>query len=353
LRMIKNLLLTLLVLLLVSPQLAWAAADEANEKTQKAAVGAEQAADEGELGRGEGYEPKAEEAKEGVQCPATFGPIITDTAVPIDKGKFAVQPTFFMGFQTSVFNRSWRPVSAGGDFKSFQMTWKFVYGPIDNAEVSLTIPYINNWANNVNNPGQKGERSASYGGLGDIDLTLKYRLIEESRVLPTVTAMFATDFPTGHFKNLNPRLLGTDAIGGGTYIFTGGFNLSKCLNRFVLYGNFWYSMSTAFTTRGENEDGNAINIRKYPRDFVTVNLAAEYVITQRWIALLEFTNFWDGGRLIGRQANVQPQALMSLLPGIEYMATEKFALALGVNIDFAGKNYPANVSPVLSMVYQF
>ncbi len=65
--------------------------------------------------------------------------------------------------------------------------------------------------------------------------------------MPTVTAMFATDFPTGHFKNLNPRFLGTDAIGGGTYIFTTGLNVSKCLNPIILYGNFWYSMSTAFT----------------------------------------------------------------------------------------------------------
>ena len=27
-------------------------------------------------------------------CPCTFGPIIADTAVPLEKGKFAVQPYF-------------------------------------------------------------------------------------------------------------------------------------------------------------------------------------------------------------------------------------------------------------------
>lgn len=48
-------------------------------------------------GRGEGFRPEAkEEAQEGEkkedECPATFGPIITDTAIPIDKGKFAFNP---------------------------------------------------------------------------------------------------------------------------------------------------------------------------------------------------------------------------------------------------------------------
>ena len=50
-------------------------------------------------------------------------------------------------------------------------------------------------------------------------------------------------------------------------------------------------------------------MRNYPRDYVTVNLAAEYIITPKWIALLELTSTWDAGRLIGHQANVPPAAL--------------------------------------------
>jgi hypothetical protein len=42
-----------------------------------------------------------------------------------------------------------------------------------------------------------------------------------------------------------------------------------------------------------------------------------------------------------------------MMPGIEYMATEKFSLALGVNVDLAGKNADVAVTPLLSMVYAF
>ncbi len=35
------------------------------------------------------------------------------------------------------------------------------------------------------------------------------------------------------------------------------------------------------------------------------------------------------------------------------MATDKFSLALGVQIDLAGKDTTANITPLLSMVYAF
>ena len=94
-------------------------------------------------------------------------------------------------------------------------------------------------------------------------------------------------------------------------------------------------------------------VRNYPRDIITVNLAAEYPITEKWVALLELTSSWDGGRLFGHKANVAPASLLSVMPGIEYMATEKFSLALGVNIDLVGKNTSVNLTPLLSMVYAF
>ena len=44
---------------------------------------------------------------------------------------------------------------------------------------------------------------------------------------------------------------------------------------------------------------------------------------------------------------------MSVLPGIEYMATDKFSLAVGLNIDLIGKNTDVALTPLLSMVYAF
>jgi hypothetical protein len=289
-------------------------------------------------------EPGSGEEAGAYEYPDTFGPIITDTAIPVDKGQLEFQATFGLGFVTDSLSPSWRRTSAGGDFKSFFMEYQLTYGLWHNLEVVVVLPYIHNWARNVEEPGPNGESSADSGYLGDLNLTFKYLLAEEGPQRPAISALFATDFPTGRFRRLNPRHLECDVTGGGAYAFTVGLNASKLLKPFILYGNLWYTMQTAFT----DDEG-----RQYPRDFVTVNLAAEYPITERWIALVELTSFWDAGRLIGHKANTAPEALVSLLPGIEFMATEKLALALGVNIDLAGKRTEASVTPILSAVYAF
>lgn len=92
---------------------------------------------------------------------------------------------------------------------------------------------------------------------------------------------------------------------------------------------------------------------QYPGDILTVNLAAEYPIVEKWVALLELTSYWNGGRLFGPDTNVAHDALLSIIPGIEYMATEQFSLALGLNVDLVGKNTDACIGPLFSVVYAF
>ncbi|MBU4446990.1 MAG: transporter, partial [Proteobacteria bacterium] len=135
----------LLVLALAMPTAGWAVREAgAAGELRTAAV-------EEVGGRGEGFQPegkegakeegKKEEAKEA-ECPSTFGPIITDTAIPIDKGQFAIQPTFGLGFVTRSLTQNWRRVTPGGDFKTFGMDYKFTYGLWNNLEVFVDVPYI-------------------------------------------------------------------------------------------------------------------------------------------------------------------------------------------------------------------
>lgn len=300
----------------------------------------------GPEGKEEAKEMEKNEVKKDDECPSTFGPIITDTAIPIETGRFAIQPIFGLSFTTSNFTQSWRRASAGEDFQSLNMSWRLTYGLIKNLEVYAVIPYIHNWASNVDEPGPDGKRSANFGGLGDISLTFKYQLVQETETLPTVSFYFTPTFPSGHAGHLNPRFLGTDVLGSGSYVFTPGLNLSKWVKPFIFYANFWYSMQTA----NDNGDNGS---RQYPRDFVTVNLAAEYPITEKWVACFEYISYFDGGRLLGHKANVAPGALIALAPEIEYMATDKFAMSLGVQCDVAGKNNSANITPLFTMVYTY
>ncbi len=286
-------------------------------------------------------------------CPCTFGPLIADAAVPIDKGRFAVQPLVAFGITGGDFTDSWRRVSDGGDFYSLSLPVKFTYGPFNKTEVFLVVPYVHNWARNVSEPG--GERSADFGGLGDINLTLKYMFVEETSACPAVTGLFAVDFPTGHHSPLNPGNLGTDDMGSGAYRFTAGFNLSKWLKPFILYANLWYTMATTSTSTAEHLSLGTIQLHTHSRDVLTLNLAAEYPLrgTGPWVALLEFYGQWETGPVFGSKSVDPPAALIGMLPGIEYVYSEKLAFALGVGIDLFGKNTSYNYTPIFSFVYLF
>jgi hypothetical protein len=160
-------------------------------------------------------------------------------------------------------------------------------------------------------------------------------------------------FPTGHFRHLNPGRLGTDQLGSGSYAFTAGLNVSKWLKPFIFYGNFWYTLATSYKTDGQDASGFPLTVHSHPRDVVTVNLAVEWPFSKRWIALLELYSNWDGGRLVGARANQVSTAKTTLLPGLEFMATEKLSFALGVGIDLVGKNIDLSYTPMFSLVYAF
>jgi hypothetical protein len=288
-------------------------------------------------------------------CPCTFGPLIADTAIPIEKGRLAVQPQWAVGFTRADLTPSWRQVSAGGNFTSFQMPVKITYGPVKNLEVYLVAQYLHNWASSVNEPGPQGERSADFGGLGDLNLTFKYQFLEETDLRPTVTGHFAVDFPTGHHAPLNPGRLGADDLGGGAYRFTVGLDLSKWLKPFIFYGNLWYSHSLPCRCTVEDEVLGPVVQVLHARDALTFRLAAEYPIGGQgpWVALLEFYSSWEVGPVFGPRAQTAPAALLGVLPGLEYIVSDRLGFAAGVALDLAGKNTDARITPIFSLIYTF
>src|SRR5512135_3583173 len=56
--------------------------------------------------------PPAEAAPAG--APTTCGPMISDTCLPIETGKFAMQAWWALSLYPGVFTQNWRHVTAGG-----------------------------------------------------------------------------------------------------------------------------------------------------------------------------------------------------------------------------------------------
>ena len=212
--------------------------------------------------------------------PNTTGPIITDTAIPEAMGTATLFMPWFLAFTGGNFSPGWRRVDAGGDYRSLWGSLQLYVGVLPHTSVYIVVPYVHNWAWSVNQPGPEGQRSANFGGLGDVSITGKHLLVGEQPYFPAVAGIFSVTFPSGHHLHLSPGNLGTDQLGQGSYSFTPGLNFYKYVPPVLLYANLWYTLCT-----GANVGGERLNYR----DRVTVNLALEWpIVRDRWLKAVSF-----------------------------------------------------------------
>jgi hypothetical protein len=296
------------------------------------------------------------EEKKKEEAPATCGPLISDSCIPIEEHHYSLQVLWSLSFYTATPTPNWRRESTKGNFYTFQMPVKFTYGPTKNLETYIVVPFIVNWCNNLDrgNPlvgaAPNGERSASYPGIGDITTVAKYLVLEEGAVRPAVTLVGGVGWPTGHANHLNPRFLGQDAVGTGSFNFITGVNLYKWVKPFLLYSNIWLnSPVNVFKLRGSDLPQAVRN-----RENVIFNLAAEYPLTKQWILLLEMYSSWIwsnfGTESLGFQT---PTTVLGFLPGIEYFYSEKWSCSVGCAFDTIGKYGSKYITPAFTVYYNF
>jgi len=295
----------------------------------------------------------AEEKKDGP--PTTCGPMISDTCVPIESGKFAMQAWWSLSFYPGVFTNNWRAVSAHGDYYTFFMPVKFVYGPTKDLEIFAVVPFIHNWNSKLDTAGPNGETSGSYSGVGDITAVVKYNLLPEGDYRPAVSAVGGVGFPTGHSARLNPAKMGADAIGTGSFNFITGVNLFKYLKPVLVHSQIW--MNSPVNLNKLNSDPFR-NVRS--REYLTVNLAAELPLSPRFVVLCELYSNWCWQTLSqpGTDINLiqgyqTPQTVVGLMPAIEFLATDKLSLAAGAAFDLWGKNGVQKITPMVTAFYTF
>ena len=290
--------------------------------------------------------PAAEEKKEG--APTTCGPMISDTCLPIETGKFAMQVWWALSFYPGVFSNNWRSVSAGGNFTTFSMPVKFVYGPTKDLETYIVVPFIQNWVSSKDDPGPNGETSASYGGIGDITAVAKYNFLPEGDYYPALSAVGGVGFPTGHASRLNPGRLGIDAVGTGSFNFITGVNLFKYLKPFLVHSQIWFNTPVNMY---KITDDTTRNVRS--REYLTANLAAELPVAKQWVLLFEVYSNWTWQNLDTPQGFQTPQTVIGVLPAIEFLATDKLSLAAGASLDLWGKNGVQKYTPMITAFYTF
>jgi hypothetical protein len=278
-------------------------------------------------------------------APTTCGPLLSDTCIPLEAHKVSIAATFAYSFYPGLFSRNWKYVSAGGNFGTYYMPLRVTFGVMKNWETYIIAPFIVNTASSVNIPAPGGQTSATYTGIGDISWFNKYLFLEETDTRPAVSGVFGIGFPTGHASHLNPRFLGVDAIGTGSFAFTTGFNVYKWVKPVLFYSNIW------ITNPVNIYSGSPDNVRS--RSYVTFNLAAELPLNKKFVALCEMYSNWTWTTITTPQGYQTPQTVLGVLPGIEFLATDKLSFSAGASFDLLGRNGVRKYTPMLTAFYNF
>lgn len=283
---------------------------------------------------------------------------------------------------TAIYDANWQKVSIPR-FTNVQIAPEFTYGLAQHMDVEYDFVYIINQ-----------NESKSDENLGDTSIILGYQFLEQTpHRLPDARLTIEQIFPTGRHDHLNPKLYGTDATGEGSYQTLIGLNFENLIhfpNDHYLnaHATFTYDFTSVVKLKGFSIYGGTPATRGYinPGNSITIDLAGEYTLTQHWVAVLEglwtYQNASSFHGFIGTEDTTSSKTKhfkhkstishtrlipslhnigrfdigsgnndqFTFAPAIEYNFSEKLGIIGGTWFTVTGKNSPALVSSIISLV---
>lgn len=285
-------------------------------------------------------------AKLGFAEPWYTGPLLAPAGRTIPNGHTNFELYGFYTLDTGFYNNAGRHVRAPTD-NSEVINPVFSHGITEKMDLQFSIPFVNNRA--------QGTRSRR---IGDFAATLGFQLWEQkkSKWIPNARFTLQEIVPTGKFQQLNPALNGTDATGLGVYQTLFGINFQHLAQ--ITEANYLrtrlvinYAAANSTHVHGlSSYGGTPMTVGDIkPGDLWSADLAGEYNLTQKWVAVLETfisrrqaTNFHG---YIGNNPDGTPGTigrgisdLYTLAPAIEYNFNANIGIIGGTWFTLGGRN---------------
>jgi len=299
-----------------------------------------------------------EEAQEMFN-PWYTGPLLTGSAHMMPPGSANIQPYIFVTDNYAIWDNERKSVSIP-DKWNLNPQFLIQTGITSWLDILLAIQGNVNW--------QKDKCS---GGFGDTSLSLGFCLLEESLYRPAMKLTVSETFPTGRYQNLDPKKIGLDGTGAGSYQTGFGFRISKLVfwsykHPLNLRGSYTYTVPSDVHVKGFNSYGGGYGTRGKvkPGNSSQADVAFEYSFTQRWVFATDLVYVWANrttfsGKL-GTTADHTPASVgygssdqLSLAPAIEYNWNANLGFLMGAWFDVYGRNTSKFVSGIVSVTYSF
>lgn len=279
--------------------------------------------------------------------PWLTGPLLAPAGKTIPKGHFNFEPYgFYSGYPRGFRNLEGLPVISVG-LTSF-------------LDLQTSIPYDYSW-----DKGQHGN------GIGDYSLALGLQVLrqKENSWLPDLRFVVQEVFPTGRFENLNPKKLGTDQTGLGSFQTLFGLNFQ----RLTEFKNKHYLRTRLSLVGAKFSDVTVHGADVFGGGFMTkgrvsiensysADLAFEYTLTQNWVPVFEVLyahspgtsfvgnpGFTPGGTIAGLGGRAKD--LVSLAPALEYNFSANLGVIGGVWFSVTGPHAAQFVTGAFAINY--
>lgn len=206
-------------------------------------------------------------------------------------------------------------------------------------------------------------------GFSDLPVQLNFQLYEAEKEewCPNVKLALTEIFPTGRYNKLNPKKLGTDATGQGSYITSLGLVFSKIIKcggpHFLrVRAASTYSLYSAVEVEGFNSFGGGYKTKGkvYPGAQFSTVIGFEYTPALNWGFAFDILGITGkGNRFVAREgsprqglqssggaftlfnnqsATNKSFEFLSLAPALEYNFTANVGIIAGVWFTVLGRN---------------
>lgn len=223
--------------------------------------------------------------------------------------------------------------------------------------------------------------NANYNQIGshqtilydDTEMWLGFQILRNQKdsPIPDLRIILGESFPTGKYKNLNPKKLLSDSSGSGCYetflvLVTRKIFYFFPRHPFNLNLNLQYTMNSKANVEGFNVYGGAGNTNgqvKRGNQFL-VDLAIEYSFTRHWVVGMDIQyihnnkSTFSGNKGILKDGTIPYVGLPSseqiaLAPSLEYNFNENFGVIIGTWFTVTGRNAANFLSGIMSVYYEF
>jgi hypothetical protein len=193
----------------------------------------------------------------------------------------------------------------------------------------------------------------------------------ERSYIPSVKLTLKETIPMGKYQNLNPKKLGIDAGGTGSWSSGAALVIGHLIHfKSVYYFNyrltFAYVLPAPVRLKGFNHHGGGYgtDARFFPPQNIKVDLGLEFTLAQTWAFALDVVGFWAARtHYTGNPGMTAPgvpatlghnsQAQFALAPAIEYNWNADLGVIAGVWFTVAGRNIVSFTTATAALNYYY